>query len=343
MKRYFCSCGSEIFFENTRCNNCGYEVGFDPEKLKLFSLSHVEDNGLMQAGEINTSRYNFCSNRDYLNCNWLLKTSDHNVQCQSCRLTRTIPSQDSDKNKVRWNILESRKRRLIYNMLNHGLTYESKTEDPVNGLCFDFLEDKRSNPNVELEHVYTGHSNGVITINAAEADPDYRASVRVIMNEQYRTILGHLRHEIGHYYYDRLVKNTGWIRQFTELFGDPEEDYQKALDNYYNNGPNPGWMNSNITAYSSMHPLEDWAETWAHYLHMKDGLETALSFETINMTVDYSNFDDILNKWMNFTVVLNALNRSIGKIDAYPFVINNSVAGKLKMIHKVIQRVSSKI
>ncbi|WP_022850873.1 zinc-binding metallopeptidase family protein [Limisalsivibrio acetivorans] len=342
MKRYFCCCGSEIFFENTVCNSCSRDIGFDPDKMRLFTLDHDEATGLREYCRTIERVYKYCDNREMLSCNWLIDADSPQIYCASCRLTRTIPMISIDKNRIRWNTLESRKRRLLYNILNHGLTYDECGTVPEGALCFDFLEDQRSNPYVDLEFAYTGHKDGVITMNIAEADPDFRASMQISMNEQYRTILGHFRHEIGHYYYDRLIKNSGWTEQFTELFGDPDQDYQHSLEKYYEQGPKNGWLTSHITAYASMHPLEDWAETWAHYLHMRDGLETALSFEIINLNVDYSNFDDLISKWMEFTVVLNALNRSIGRVDAYPFVINPFVAGKLRMIHEVIHRATTR-
>jgi hypothetical protein len=342
MRRYFCCCGAEIFFDNTRCLRCSREIGFDYKKLKLFSLDDTDEKHLLDACSTDRDEYKFCEHREELGCNWLIPADSLDKQCRSCSLTRVIPVQSIEKNKERWRRLEMRKRRLVYNIFNQGLTFTDRADDPENGLCFDFLEDKRSNPDVADEFVYTGHSNGVITINAAEADPDFRVSVRLSMNEKYRTILGHLRHEIGHYFFERLIRNSHWIPAFYDLFGDFNEDYKQAMDNHYSHGPKHGWQSSFITAYASMHPLEDWAETWQHYLHIKDGLETALSFDMIRLQVDYSNFDDILAKWMEFAVVLNALNRSIGKVDAYPFVINDSVAAKLKMIHNVIKHSSSK-
>jgi hypothetical protein len=230
----------------------------------------------------------------------------------------------------------------VYNLLNHGLEFIGRGEDPDHGLCFDFLEDVRSNPNVSAEHIYTGHKDGVITINAAEADPEFRVSVRESMNERYRTILGHYRHEIGHYFFDKLVSTSDWIELFIHMFGNPDRNYKTALDSYYKNGPRWDWEYYHISAYASMHPLEDWAETWAHFLHMRDTLETAYSFGISNVNLVEDDFPTMMNKWMELTVVMNALSRSVGLADAYPFVIKKNVIDKLQFVHRVVMGSSTR-
>ncbi|PLX69526.1 MAG: hypothetical protein C0603_00940 [Denitrovibrio sp.] len=339
MKRYRCSCGAELFYENDSCLGCGRDIGFDPELLALFPLDYLPNEGLFKQRGLDTGIiYKACEHegRESLGCNWLLRQDDAQNQCISCRLTRTIPIQNSEMNLRRWRILESSKRRLVYNLLNHGLTFDSRIDNPEHGLVFDFLEDMRSNPDVDVEQIYTGHKDGVITINAAEADPEFRVSVRESMNERYRTILGHFRHEIGHYYFDKLVMKSDWIKYFIYTFGNPDDDYKFALERYYSNGPRWDWEYYHISAYASMHPLEDWAETWAHYLHMCDTLETAVSFNASNVDLRKDNFDTILSKWQNLTVLMNALNRSVGKPDAYPFVIKKNVIEKLNFVHRVV-------
>jgi len=338
MKRYACSCGAELFFENDSCLGCGRDIGFDPVNLSLFPLDYLDDGLFRQRGFETGFVYKACEHegRDSLGCNWLLRVEDFSNQCLSCRLTRTIPVQDNDQNLRRWRILEASKRRVIYNMLNHGLVFEGRDQNPQHGLAFDFLEDTRSNPEIGADIIYTGHKDGIITINAAEADPEFRVSVRESMNERYRTTLGHFRHEIGHYFFDRLVMDTEWIKFFIYTFGNPDDNYQMALDRYYKNGPRWDWEYYHISAYASMHPLEDWAETWAHYLHMCDTLETAVSFGASNVDLRKDDFDTIMSKWMELTVMMNALTRSVGKPDAYPFVIKKNVVEKLNFVHRVV-------
>jgi len=238
-------------------------------------------------------------------------------------------------------MLESSKRRLFYSLLSLNLPLNTRYQGFNNGLVFDFLEDKNTNPEVAVEHVYTGHQEGVITLNVAEADSSYREATREAMNEPYRTLVGHFRHEIGHYYWDELIKNQKAYDQFVLIFGDDKVDYRTAVDSYYENGPQEAWQGCYISAYASSHPLEDWAETWAHYLLMIETLETALHFNLIERLGDDWQFEIWISEWMQLAVVLNALNRSIGNADAYPFVISETVQQKLKFIHDLVSEFQS--
>lgn len=212
------------------------------------------------------------------------------------------------------------------------------------GLAFAFMEDSPD------QKVFTGHENGVITLNIVEANEVERIRHKADLGEPYRTLLGHLRHEIGHYYWDLLISNTDWLPKFRALFGDDTQDYTLALQNYYNGVPPANWNQNFISMYSTAHPWEDWAETFAHYLHMMDTLETAYAFglavdPTVgekNMEADYgkdpykiSSFDKIIKMWMPLTFALNSLNRSMGHQDFYPFVISPAVEKKLAFIHSV--------
>jgi hypothetical protein len=324
MKRFTCSCGNEVFFDNTYCSQCGAELGFDIDKLDLITLS---DDDIHRKCEHRTEQ---------LQCNWLTETD--NKQCLSCSLTRTIPTLEKLENWRRWYKLEVAKRRLIYGLLSLHLPVEGLHTGVENGLVFDFLEDKRTNPLVSLPHVYIGHARGVITINAAEADSSFREATREAMNEPYRTLLGHYRHEVGHYYWDKLIRNSHQYQYFKELFGDDTLDYRSTMDAYYEKGPNTDWQENYISAYASSHPLEDWAETWAHYLLIIETLETALSFNLITKLDEEQQFDSLMNEWMQLVVVLNALNRSTGSKDAYPFIISEPVKEKLSFIHDVIRQ-----
>lgn len=338
MKRFYCSCGAEIFFDNTICIKCGRPVGVDAEGSEMFTLRR-RSNGLLAATVgTHTKYYRFCEHRssESLGCNLLIRDDDPSNQCVSCRLTRTIPDQSIPRNVTRWRILESAKRRMIFNLYKNRLPYQNRYVNPQAGLCFDFLEDSSSNPNIAAGSVLTGHSNGVITVNAAEADPTYRVTIREEMNERYRTILGHFRHEIGHYFWMRFIQNTRFDWPFRQIFGDYTQDYDEALKRYYAEGPDPDWQENHISAYSSMHPFEDWAETWAHYMHMHDTLETAVSFNMIKVDIDSQDFNEVLNKWVELTVIMNALNRSVGNPDAYPFILSATVYKKLAFIREVI-------
>ncbi len=320
VKRFYCACGNEVYFENKFCNACGDSLGFIPEQQIL--INPFKQNG-----------YRLCQQYETLQCNWLIKHDDPNPQCCACRLTRTIPNLGINNNFQRWIKLEATKRRAFYMLLRLGLRIPDRlffqAETP---LLFDFLEDKRSNPSVALDFIYTGHANGVITLNVIEADESHRVATKELMNEAYRTLLGHFRHELGHFYWLRLEKSQKELHAFRRLFGDERVDYTTTMEAFYCNGTSENWQSHYISSYASSHPLEDWAETWAHYFHISETLETACSYGLIANEVALSDFNHWLSAWMKFSVALNALNRSMGTSDPYPFVITDRVKQKLQFI-----------
>jgi hypothetical protein len=328
MKRYYCNCGNEIFFENTLCKGCNGALGFIPE-LQTLVRHEFYDN------------YRPCQHRTLLNCNWLIKNNDTNPQCLSCRLTRTIPNLSINHNLQRWSKLEATKRRTFYMLLRLQLPIPDRGVHQQQMLLFDFLEDKRSNRFSKLDMVFTGHASGLITINVAEADDSYRSAAQQKMQEAYRTLLGHFRHEMGHFYWLHFQNNSIGstnLDNFRQLFGDERQDYQANLKHFYRHGAPCNWQDHYISAYASSHPLEDWAECWTHFLHIIETLETAFAFglSTTDPTTD--SFTDCLAVWMRFSVVLNSLNRSMGISDPYPFVINTDVENKLHFIADWIKK-----
>lgn len=343
MQRFRCTCGQPLFFDNRKCERCGHPVGFDPVVRTMVTLSDAR-GGLWEESEENgrKSTYRFCANGIHnAACNWLIPFEDAQELCAACLLNRTIPDLSRPVNLERWTRLEAAKRRLLYTLLWLRLPIASHTQDPQAGLAFDFLEDSRSNPLIAGEPVATGHSNGVITINVMEADPVERVRAREHMNEQYRTLLGHMRHESGHYYWDRLIKDSSRLGPFREHFGDERSDYAAALDLHYRDGPPDEWAQSFISSYASAHPWEDWAETWAHYLHIVDTLDTAKDFGVIDRHESLAEgtdaFDASIAAWMEVSVMLNELNRSMGQGDGYPFVVPPTVVAKLRFVHDTVQ------
>lgn len=331
MRRFFCNCGQEIFLENKLCLQCGCPVAYLPSENTMVSL---EPRGSGWQVAASGQAVILCNNREAYNvCNAVTESSTHSAQCLACRLNRTIPDLSNPGNLARWSKLEEAKRRLLYGLLRLGLPLEAPVNGFPRGLCFDFIEDQRSNPEAPVEFVMTGHAEGVITINVLEADDVQRAWQREQSSERYRTLLGHLRHEVGHYYFELLVRDTA---TFLRLFGDHTQPYDKALVRYYQHGPLAGWEKSHISAYASAHPLEDWAESFAHYLHMIDTLETASQRGAISPLGGDESIRQLLALWDEFSVTLNELNRSLGLRDAYPFVVNAVVADKLHFIHSCI-------
>jgi hypothetical protein len=346
-------CGRPIFFENTFCGNCGHKLAYVPELKLIVSLDATgggKNGDTLYTTPVRRSNgrtYRLCSNyTTHAICNWAVASDDPNPLCVSCRLTQVIPDLHSAENKAAWHKLELAKRRLVYSLLEHELPLRNKMEDPADGLAFHLKADPPGGP-----RVLTGHEDGVITLNIDEADDVQREKRRLSMHEPYRTLLGHFRHEIGHYYWDRLIRDSRRIEGYRRLFGDERQDYNAALKLYYDNGPQPNWNQNFVSAYASVHPWEDWAETWAHYLHMTDTLETAAAcglslqperkddpaMEKQPMKPAHRQvFDEIMNNWFPLTFVLNNLNRGMGLADAYPFVLPPAAVEKLRFVHETI-------
>lgn len=348
MKTFHCDhCHQQVFFENVSCERCGHKLGFI-QNLGQISAFEPRPHGTWRSLDPNAYEAIYKPCRNYAVekvCNRMIGVDDPETLCQSCRLTRIIPNLQIEPNRARWYKLERAKRRMLYTLSTLRLPLSPRYESPARGLAFEFLQVTASSP-----LVHTGHSDGVITINVAEADDDYRARARSQMDERYRTVLGHFRHEIGHYYFMHLMGEGPQMEQCRALFGDERADYGEALDRHYQEGPPERWQEHYISAYATMHPFEDWAETWAHYLHMFDTLETAnASGLALNpdhhaepsMDADPSAqithaFDDMIDRWFALTYVLNSLNRSMGLADAYPFTLPAPVIEKLRFVHATI-------
>jgi hypothetical protein len=353
-RSYRCQCGRPVFFANTQCLACGTALGYEPALARVIPLQPGAQPGEWRAfgAAPDTQRYRRCGNFDSpAGCNWLvaLDAQGHApALCRACRLNRTIPDLSVPGNGLLWGRIEAAKRRLVSQLIALGLPVQSKGEDPARGLAFDFLKPLPGAP------VTTGHADGVITLNIEEADDARREQLRAQLHEPYRTLLGHLRHEVGHYYWSRLVDGTPRLEGFRTLFGDERQDYAAALKANYEHGPPPDWATRFVTAYASCHPWEDWAETWAHYLHMVDTVDTASSFGIEADDVELSAepwgpdalwqpdapgapaFLGLLNAWTELTAVLNEMSRAMGQPDFYPFVLPRPAVAKLQFIHLTV-------
>ena len=355
MKTFHCQyCGHPLFFENVKCLQCESPLAFLPDRLNLAAIEPAGgEDGLWRPraaaqAKASPARYRLCRNHDqYQACNFGVPADDPNPYCVSCRLTRILPNLEQPDNQLRWYRIEAAKRRLFYTLARLGLLSTQPPGGAADGPVFEFLEDQPGQP------VLTGHAQGVITINVAEADDAERVARRVAMHEPYRTLLGHFRHESGHYYWDRLVDEPGRHEGFRALFGDERADYSQALqDHYARGGTLPDWQQSFVSAYATAHPWEDFAETWAHYLHMVDLLETAASYNTrlslpgtggeleevVNpLATGAPEFEVLVEQWVPLTLLVNSLNRSLGQEDAYPFALSPKALEKLRYVHEVIR------
>ncbi len=350
MKLFSCThCGNTVYFENATCERCGHQLGFLPKQSRLVSL--VEDGGLWSSPAIADDAFVFCANAAHGACNWLIPAAPGgDIYCAACRHNETIPPIGDPANLQRWQTIERAKKRLFYSLIRLGLPLRTRNEDPQHGLAFRFLADGVT----EADRVMTGHDNGIITIALSEADDAEREYRRTSMNEPYRTLLGHFRHEIGHHYWDLLVDGQPAHDQFRALFGDETADYGQALQAHYANGAPPGWFHTHISAYATAHPWEDFAETFAHFLHIIDTVEMADAFgvrarprtgdETLALppvTFDPYLEPDmaaIIEHWIPLTLLLNNLNRAVGQADAYPFVLTPQVIEKLAFINTLVHQ-----
>ena len=359
-RAYRCHCGNPVFFSNSECLACGTPLGYDSALATLLplmpgSVADTWEQWQAEPAPSPTQAYTRCANLATAACNWLVPVANGQAPhtlCQACRLNRTIPDLNDPAhpdNGVLWGRIELAKRRLFSSLLALGLPVASLTEDPVRGISFDLLRSPDGGP-----PVMTGHKAGLITLNLLEADDAVREAVRSAMREPYRTLLGHFRHEIGHYYWDRLVNGTAWMQGFHQLFGDETQDYAACLQKNYLQDPPAQWWLHYVSAYASTHPWEDWAECWAHYLHMRDTIDTAVSLglatdsahlEFIAFTLDAlyqpdhpeaKTFLDFLNDWTRLTTLLNEMSRSMGQPDFYPFVLPHEVVAKLHYIHLLV-------
>jgi hypothetical protein len=357
------SCAATLFFENDTCLACGRTVGFRSDELTMCTVDGAGNAGLVP-----------CRNwTEYAACNWFTPApaagstpaaagtatvgtaparADAGGFCVACSLNEVVPDLGDPQRRALWIDTERAKRRLIFTLLEIGLPLLGLGDKQA--LRFRLLADERADTGAvdppPEEPIYIGHDNGRLTLNVIEADDVLRAAIAKRLNERYRTMLGHLRHEIGHYYWYLLVDGMPIQEPFRELFGDERAGYDAALKRYYDSSPPPDWEQTFVSPYASMHPWEDFAETWAHYIHIVDTLETAsasalaLGARAVASPLPLDRdrpFRAVLADWAPLTVCLNQLNRSMGMRDAYPFAITDRVAEKLAFVHDLCRRATS--
>jgi hypothetical protein len=349
MKLFSCpACGQIVFFGNVRCERCGEGLGYEPETNVMVALRSEGDHQVASAGRHAGTAWRYCANHSYDVCDWLLPAAAPESLCRACRHNVTIPDPGQPQNLLLWRKVEDAKHRLLYTILRLGLPLFDRSARP-DGLGFEFL--RSDDPK---HQVMTGHAGGLITIALDEAIDAEREHRRTKLGEPYRTLLGHFRHEVGHWYWDQLVKDSRWREPFVQLFGDPSQDYSAALQRHYASGPRPGWQDELISAYAGSHPWEDFAETWAHYFHMVDTLETGGSYgivispradhdQVLSTALDFKIYDPslamttLVDAWVALSAALNSFNRSMGLADPYPFVLSPRVIEKLGFIHALIR------
>lgn len=357
MRAFACThCGWLVHFANTECLRCGFRLAYDPDRREL--LAFPPDAPPVP-----------CANARAAGCNWLAPAPGE--LCASCRLTRTRPADDDAPGLAGFARAEAAKRLLLFELGELGLPVTG-FQEREGALAFDLLSS-------EHEPVSTGHADGLITLDLAESDDARREQRRQQLGEPYRTLLGHMRHEVGHYYWTVLAPDDARRERARALLGDEREDYGEALERHYEHGPPTNWAQDHVSAYATMHPAEDWAETFAHYLHLRDTLQTAAAYRVRVATpeavaagrdeaapradeldaratgggtlvappaadgadrADGATIEQLLDAWLPLTYALNALNRSMGRDDLYPFVLPGPVVEKLGLVHDLVREVA---
>lgn len=358
-----CTCGAPLFRDNTSCIRCGALVGYLPDRGWLLAFaqgpartpnkdrnptpSYTNPHPALAKRSFKT-----CSGRATAHqCNWMIDASDAATQCLSCSLTRTIPDLSQPGAPDHWAEAERAKRQTIGQLLRLRLPVRSR-HSHADGMWFDFLE-----PLPGAVPVLTGHANGLITLNLVEADAIRRARIQEEMGESFRTLAGHMRHELAHYYWQLFSQNAEWLQQFRKVFGDERADYAQALDRHHKQGAPANWSSQFISPYASSHPWEDWAETFAHYLHMEEALNTAdrLGLDLQRLRLRTDSFDRAslqvagspaltpaflhsIDRWVLLSLAANELNAALGHPHAYPFIFNPVSVSKLHAVHQSLQK-----
>ena len=361
MRLFKCqACSQLLYFENKRCVRCKHKLGYIANDFTLTAIEPAEGDtwtALLKPDRPGApTTWRFCENAELDACSWIIPATSPDRYCAACRHNRTVPDLSNPEKMTAWRKMEVAKHRLIYQLMRLNLPLPNRVDDPQGGLVFDFLADP---PGHTGKKVLTGHDDGLITLALIEADDAERERRRTLMREPYRTLLGHFRHEVGHYYWDKLIRDGGMLQECRAMFGDDEADYREALKLHYRQGAPEDWQENFVSTYATTHAWEDFAETWAHYLHIIDTLETAGAFGVeIHPTVtdeavfhadlhlepyDAGNFGRLVDAWLPLTFAMNSMNRSMGLNDLYPFILSAPVIDKLSFIHDLVHRARAEV
>lgn len=311
MQRLDCpSCGQRVYFHNTICS-CGAPLVFDPEAGQFAAGAQV------------------CAKFDELGCNWV---AEQGGLCRSCAMTTTIPDLSVEGNRDLLAKSEAAKRWVLANLARwQWFTHADQGPRPI----FEMLSERAAQQDVK---VTMGHANGVITINVVEADDAVRVERQQKLGELYRSMLGHMRHEIAHFLFERLAVLPGFLDQFRAMFGDERADYGQALQEHYANPKDPG--TEYISEYATMHPHEDWAETSAHIMHLVDMTDSLMATGLTGPGIPAPGYDayadgdrdgdQLLDVATSVAIAVNEINRALDNPDVYPFVLTETTRTKLK-------------
>jgi hypothetical protein len=356
MRPFECpNCRRLNHFEVRVCPGCNATLGYDPA---IDGFRFLADDATVWrddrggAGEVVVCQ----NNNAFQICNWLIGSGDSTRFCRACRHNRTIPDLTVLSVPPRWAKVEAAKRRLFHELIRLGAPLETKTQEVPGrqGLAFDFLYDP-AGENLGHAQILTGHDSGVITLNLIEADDAERERARQRLGEPYRTLLGHFRHEAGHHFWSRLVRDDSeMLAECRCLFGDDRQDYDAAIEAHYAAAGGKVWTEDFVSYYATSHPWEDFAETFAHHLHIVDLLATArgfdLSIEPLpdtpadggEIAVDFDPYTaptaQLAARMAPLSFAMNSINRSMGQNDLYPFHLSEAIITKLDFVNRLLAK-----
>jgi hypothetical protein len=336
-----------VAFEAQHCDTCRTPLGLH---LPTRALVALNDDGSL----IDGVRWIRCTQHTTLGCNWLAEAEQSDFErgrCLADSLIRREPAADDTLAREKLVPTAGALRRLVYQLDELELPVEPYWRVD-GGLAFDLLSSYTTG-----EKVIIGHAGGVITIDVVESLDDYRETLRVRLGEPYRTMLGHFRHEVGHYYQNVLVETGSGARRYLDecraLFGDEQASYADAIARHYATGAPADWAESFISEYATMHPWEDFAECFAHYLHITDTIETSreaglvlhadrVRFAAPHDIAPLESYTDepierLLFDWRWLSLLFNRVNTAMGKNPLYPFEIPPAVIAKLGFVHRVVR------
>ena len=335
MRIFHCDrCDHAVPFSAQRCAVCDASLGYVADERTIHVLSDTPETAVFALADGRTVWR--CLNAAW-GCNWVVPAASDNPWCRSCQLTRGRPDEARHDAIEAWITAEAAKRRLVHQLDELSLPVEARSAAAPDGLAFDLVY-------LPGEAQITGHLDGLVTLDLAEIDDRHREDLRKMLGEPFRTVIGHLRHEIGHHYWGRLVGQSNDVAGFRQLFGDETADYRGAIDQFYANADEAWDHRRFVSPYAAAHPFEDWAETFAHYLHIMDAIDTATAYELVPAeppgakgdASPHDWFEAMLNAWRPINDAVNAVAESLGAAPLYPFDPVGIVIDKLAFVHQQV-------
>lgn len=311
VKRLHCpTCGNEVFFDSIECVRCRTGLA-------------VEIRGRGALSVLDASTTTPCARRSVWSCNWPAEPGAFDQLCASCRLVDpNIWAHDP-----RMVPFQTAQRRALYQLAELGVPW--RDVDPA--LRFVYLS-KTADPDATI-----GHRGGEITLDIDEADPAYGERIRANLGEHYRTPLGHLRHELGHFVWLTMVANDpDRLAAFRERFGDERDDYAAALERHYQRVDDLSWRDRHVSFYASAHPWEDFAESWAQVMHVHDVVETGAAWGVVHAPADPADARAWLGTSVTASVAANELARAMGMRDLYPFALTEGARTKVEFCWRLV-------